>query len=261
MAASVARVGRPLLGVAVFLAALAVWEAWARSKGSILVPPASSVVETAWEVWPTTDFLTGVGASLRRLAAGFAIGAGVGIGLGLVMGSSTRARRALEPLVEFCRAMPAIAIVPAAIVLLGLGDAMQITVIAFGLCFPVLVNTLAGVRAVSPEVRDTAAMLQVGALERIFRIYLPGALPSIVAGLRVAVSLGLVAVVISEFVGEGEGLGRYIRLQQTEFDVPAMYCGILFLGLLGYVLNRLFLVGERRVLSWHYGSVGEGVGR
>ncbi len=251
-----ARAGRPLLGPAVFVAALGVWEAWARSKGSILIPPASSVVETAWAVWPTTDFLTGVEASLKRLAAGFAIGAGIGIGLGLVMGASRRARRTLEPLVEFGRAMPAIAIVPAAIVLLGLGDAMQITVIAFALCFPVLVNTVAGVRAVSPEVRDTASMLQVGALERTFRIYLPGALPTIVAGLRVAVSLGLVAVIISEFVGEGDGLGRYIRLQQTEFNVPEMYCGILFLGLLGYVLNRLFLVGERRVLSWHYGSVG-----
>jgi ABC-type nitrate/sulfonate/bicarbonate transport system permease component len=255
--AALARLSRPALGVAVFVATLGVWEAWARSEGSILTPPASSVAETAWEVWPTTQFLTGVGASLTRLAAGFVIGAGVGIALGLLMGSSRHARRTLEPLVEFARAMPAIAIAPAAIVLLGLGDAMQITVIAFALCFPVLVNTLEGVRAVSPEVRDTASMLQVGPVERTFRIYLPGALPSIVAGLRVAVSLGLVAVVISEFVGEGDGLGRYIRLQQTEFNVNEMYCGILFLGLLGYVLNRLFLLAEHHVLSWHYGSVGE----
>jgi ABC-type nitrate/sulfonate/bicarbonate transport system permease component len=256
-AASLARVARPLLGLTVFFAALGVWETWARSEGSVLIPPASSVLEAAWQVWPTADFLRGVAASLERLAAGFVIGVGIGVGLGLVMGSSRGTRRALEPLVEFGRAMPAIAIVPAAIVLLGLGSAMQITVIAFALCFPVLINTVEGVRAVSPEVRDTAAMLQVGPIERTFRIYLPGALPSIVAGLRVAVSLGVVAVVISEFAGEGEGLGRYIRLQQTEFNVPAMYCGILFLGVLGYTLNQLFLVAERRLLSWHFGSVGE----
>lgn len=198
-----------------------------------------------------------MGASLKRLAAGLVIGAGIGVTLGLLMGASRGTRRTLEPFVEFARATPAIAIVPIAVVLLGLGDAMQITVIAFGLCFPVLVNTLEGVRAVSPEVRDTASMLQVGGVERIFRIYFPAALPSIVAGLRIAVSLGLVMVVISEFVGEGDGLGRYIRFQQTQFNVPAMYCGLLFLGLLGYVLNRLFLVAERNVLSWHYGSVGE----
>jgi ABC-type nitrate/sulfonate/bicarbonate transport system permease component len=257
VAASVARIARPQLGIAVFVATLGVWEAWARSEGSILVPPATSILETAWDVWPTTEFLTGVQASLIRLCVGFVIGAGVGIAVGLVVGSSRRTRQTLEPFLEFGRAMPAIAIVPAAIILLGLGDAMQISVIAYALCFPILVNTMEGVRAVSPEVRDTASMLQVGGVERVLRIYLPGALPSIVAGLRVAVSLGLVAVVISEFVGEGEGLGRYIRLQQTEFDIPAMYSGLLFLGLLGVVLNRLFLVAERRVLAWHYGSIGE----
>ena len=105
--------------------------------------------------------------------------------------------------------------------------------IAFALCFPILVNTIEGVRAVSPEVRDTASMLQVGASSECSASTFPARSRSIVAGLRVAVSLGLVAVVISEFVGEGEGLGRYIRLQQTEFDIPAMYCGLLFLGLLG----------------------------
>jgi ABC-type nitrate/sulfonate/bicarbonate transport system permease component len=248
---------QPLLGVAAFVAALAAWEAWARAQGSVLVPTATTILETSWEVWPTDDFLTGVRASLARLAAGYAVAAGFAIAVGLVLGSSRRTRRAFEPLIEFGRAMPAIAIVPAAIVLLGLGDAMQIAVIAYALFFPVLVNTIEGVRAVSPEVRDTASMLHVGPVERVLRIYLPGALPSIFAGLRVAVSLGLVLVVVSELVGEGEGLGSFIRLQQTEYDIPALYCGILFLGLLGYVLNRLFLVVERHALSWHYGSVGE----
>jgi sulfonate transport system permease protein len=260
MTASAGRVGRALVGLLVFVVALAVWEAWARSEGSFLVPPASEVAERAWQVWPTTDFVTTVGASLKRLAAGFAVGAGIGVAFGLVMGSSRGTRRTLEPLMEFFRAIPAVAIVPAAIVILGLGDAMRVSVIAFGVCFPVLVNTIEGVRAVSPEARDTASMLQVGAVERIFRVYFPASLPSIMAGLRVAVSIGLVMVVVSEFVGEGDGLGVYIRFQQSQFNVPEMYGGILFLGLLGYVLNRLFLLAERRVLSWHYGAVGEQTG-
>jgi len=250
-------IGRRLLGVAVFALALGVWEVWARSESSFLFRPASEVVESAWQVWPTRDFLATVAASLKRLAAGYAAGSVLGIGVGVALGASRGARRAFEPLTEFLRAIPPVAIVPVAIVILGLGDAMRIAVIAFGVCFPVLVNAAEGVRAVSPEARDTAAMLQVRPVERLYRLYLPAALPSIVAGLRVALSIGLALVVISEFVGAQDGLGRYILFQQRQFNVPEMYGGIFFLGLLGYVLNQAFLVAERRALAWHYGAAGE----
>lgn len=253
-----ARFGGGLLGVGVFVAVLGLWELAAASWGSFLFPSATAVGERAWDVWPTSDFLSNVAASLKRLAAGYALGAGAGVAVGLLTGSSPRARRTLEPLVELLRATPPIAIVPAAIVVLGLGDAMAIAVIAFAVFFTVLVNTVQGVRTVSPEARDTAAMLQVGAAELLFRIYFRAALPSIFTGLRVALGVGLVMVVLSEFVGGGgDGLGRYILFQQTQFNVPEMYGGILFLGLLGYVLNRLFLVVEHRVLFWHRGDAGE----
>jgi ABC-type nitrate/sulfonate/bicarbonate transport system permease component len=101
-------------------------------------------------------------------------------------------------------------------------------------------------------------MLQVGSVERLYRVDLPAALPSIMAGLRIALSIGLVLVVISEFTaGSGTGLGRYIVTQQTLFNVPEVYGGILFLGLLGLLLNQLFLVVERRLLHWHLGATGE----
>jgi ABC-type nitrate/sulfonate/bicarbonate transport system permease component len=246
-----------LLGLAGFAAALGLWQVWARSMPSFLLPPVSVVAERAWEVWPTSEFVLTVAATLKRLAAGYTIGAGVGITVGLVLGASRNARRALEPLTELLRAVPPVAIVPVAIVILGLGDGMRIAVIAFGVCFPVLVNAAEGVRTVSAEARDTAAMLHVGPVEQLYRIYLPAALPSIVAGLRVALSIGLVMVVISEFVGSPNGLGHYILFQQSQFNVPEIYGGILFLGLLGYVLNQLFLVVERRLLASHYGAVGE----
>ena len=258
MKASAARrlVG-PALGVLVFLAALAVWQLWAGAEDSFLVPTASEVGERAWDVWPTSEFLSEVGRSMKRYAAGFAIAAAIGIALGLLVGASRAARRTLDPFLECLRAVPAIAIVPAAILILGLGDASRIAVIAFGLCFPILVNTAEGVRAIPLEVRDTASMLHVGRVERVLRIYLPAALPSIMAGLRIAVSLGLVLVIVSEFVGETNGMGYYLIIQQSEFDYPELYAGILFLGVLGYALNRLFLVVERRVLAWHYGAAGE----
>lgn len=252
------RLGGRLLGVLVFLVVIGLWELWTRLEPSFLFPPASAVAERAWQVWPTSEFLTTVAApSLKRLAAGYAIGAGIGIAVGMVMGASPRIRRTVEPLVEILRATPPIAVVPAAIVILGLGDSMRITVIAFGVLFPVLVNSVDGVRAVSPEARDTASLLGLGFIERILRIYFPAALPSIFAGLRVALSIGLVMVVISEFVGGSDGIGYYILFEQTTYNVNEVYGGILFLGLLGYVLNTLFLLAEQRVLAWHYGAVGE----
>ena len=254
---TVASVGRRLLGVVVFVGALVIWEIWARVENSFYVPPLTEVLDRAWHVWPTNDFLTEASSSVKRLAAGFVIGAGLGIAIGLLMGASRTTRRVLEPSIELLRATPPIAIVPVFIVVLGFGDSMRIGVIAFGVCFPVLVNTFEGVRAVSPEVRDTASMLHVDGAERLLRIYLPAALPSIMAGLRIGISIGLVMVVVSEFVGEGGGIGHYILDQQGQFNVPEMYAGILFLGLLGYVLNRVFVLVERRVLAWHYGAAGD----
>ena len=251
------RLRRRLLGVVVVLVVVGVWEAWARAQPSFLFPPASVVVERAWQVWPTSDFLTNVSESLKRLGAGYLIGATIGVAVGLVLGASRPVRRALEPLVEILRATPPIAIVPVAIVILGLGDSMRISVIAFGVIFPVLVNSLDGVRAVSPEARDTAALLHLGRVERSLWIYLPAALPSIFAGLRVALAVALVMVVLSEFVGGQDGLGYYIILQQSQYNVPEVYAGIAFLGVLGYVLNRLFLVVESYALAWHRGAVGD----
>jgi ABC-type nitrate/sulfonate/bicarbonate transport system permease component len=115
------------------------------------------------------------------------------------------------------------------------------------------------VRAVAPEIRDSAALFRLSRVERSLRVYLPAALPTIFAGLRTALSIGLVLVVISELNGEGDGLGVYIESQRALFNIPEVYVGIVFLGLLGYVLNRLFLVLEQRVLAWHYGAIGDPV--
>ena len=185
MKVRLADVGRWLLGALVFLAALGLLELWARHANTFGLPRMSEVLGTALDEWPKPEFRSGVAASLTRLAAGLAIGVGVGVVVGLLMGSSRGARRTLGPMTELLRATPVIAILPVAIALVGLGDAMNVSLIAFGVCFPVLVNTIDGVRTVPPEARDTASMLHVGPAERVFRIYLPSALPSIVAGIRI----------------------------------------------------------------------------
>ena len=254
---SLGRVGRPLLGVAVFVGALVIWEVWARHAGSFLVPPASEVLDRAWHIWPTRDFLADVAASLRRLAVGFAIGAGSRhrdrAPHGILACDEARARSARR-----ARA----------------GDSAH----RDRPCADRRARRRAGhadrgdrVRRLLPRARQHRRGrpgrvaggprhgLDAARRPRGTRLphLLPAALPSIVAGLRVAVSIGLVLVVISEFVGTGDGLGSYIWALRGQFLYPEMYAAILFLGLLGYALNRLFLVAERRILAWHYGAAGE----
>ena len=135
---SVTRLGGGVLGVLVFAAALALWDAWPRSEwAAFYFPGVGTVAHTAREVWLDGDFLRAVGASLRRLALGYALGALTGIAIGVAIGSSPRARSTLGPTTEFLRAVPVVAVLPIAIVLLGDGDAMRVAVIAFGVFFPV----------------------------------------------------------------------------------------------------------------------------
>jgi sulfonate transport system permease protein len=255
--AQLVQVYRMLLGFVVFAAAVGFWEVWARTHPSFLLPTPGAVVRRAAHVWPTSAFLTNVEASLGRLGVGYAVGAGLGIVFGLFMGAWRPVRRTLAPTVELLRATPPIAIVPVAILVFGFVNEMQISVIAFGVIFPVLIYTLDGVRAVSPEARDVAVLLRLSWRDRILRVYLPSALPSIFAGLRVALPIGLVMVVVSEFVGGRDGIGYYIVFQQSLFNAPDVYGGILFLGLLALALNGAFLLVERFVLRWHYGAAGE----
>jgi ABC-type nitrate/sulfonate/bicarbonate transport system permease component len=238
------------------VAALLAWQLWAERSDPFYVPTTTEIFGAAWSLWRNPDFLSDAAESLERLVAGFVIGSAIGIGVGLLMGSSTRTRRALEPLVDLLRSTPPIAIAPALLIIAGFGNGMRVPLIAFGVCFPVLLNTVDGVRAVSPEARDTASMLHVGRLEQAVRIYLPAALPSIAAGLRIAISVALVLVVVGEFVGEGGGIGGYLDVAANRAEFPEVYACILFLGVIGYVANRIFLLIERRALAWHYGAIG-----
>ena len=243
----------------VFVGALVIWEIWARAENSFYVPPLTEVLDRAWHVWPTNDFLTEASSSVKRLAAGFVIGAGLGIAIGLPSWvpparrggefSSHRSSSSGQP--------PPIAIVPAFIVVLGFGDSMRIGVIAFGVCFPFWSTRSKACGRYLQRYATRPRCCTSTEPSVSFASTSPAALPSIMAGLRIGISIGLVLVVVSEFVGEGGGLGHYILDQQGQFNVPEMYAGILFLGLLGYVLNRVFVLVERRVLAWHYGAAGD----
>jgi ABC-type nitrate/sulfonate/bicarbonate transport system permease component len=247
---------RRLLGVATIALLLAAWEANARAHPSVYVPPVSQIALAFGREWFSPQFVHQAVPSLARLAAGFAIAAVVGVVLGVAIGVWDALYRMLDPVLQVLRALPPAAVIPVGILLLGIGDAMKVSVIVFGAIWPILVNSADGARAVESERLDTARNFGFSRLETVAGVTFPSALPQIFAGLRIGLALAFIMIVISEMVGGSNGLGYAILSAQRTFAIPEMYAGIVLLAILGYTLNAIFLLIERRVLAWHRGATG-----
>jgi ABC-type nitrate/sulfonate/bicarbonate transport system permease component len=226
---------------------------WSSGSTSFYFPPATDVFRSFGDTWVFERVGSDMLPSLARLAIGYAIAALLGIALGVLLGSYPRVARAVEPLVEFLRAVPPPALIPFAILVLGIGDAMKIFIIALVCLFPILLNTVDGVRGIDPTLVATARVYRLGRRDRLAHVVLRGASPQIFAGLRTSLSLALILMVISELVASSNGIGYFVLQSQRSFDIDAMWSGIVLLGLLGYVLNAAFLLVERRALAWHRG--------
>jgi ABC-type nitrate/sulfonate/bicarbonate transport system permease component len=235
------------------LALVALWWVLTRESTSFFVPAPGELVTTFGDVWFGERFLDDVVPSLARLAVGLALAIGLGILLGLVIGSSTVLRHLTEPVLEFLRAIPPPVLVPILIVLVGINDTMKVLVIVSGCIWPVLLNTVEGVRAVDDVLSDTARAYGIHGASRITMLTLPAASPQIFTGIRQALSIGLILMVISEMFASSSGLGFTIVQFQRTFAVPEMWSGIVVLGLIGVALAGVFQFVERRVLRWYHG--------
>ncbi|MTD57440.1 ABC transporter permease [Amycolatopsis pithecellobii] len=250
---SVVRIpGLLLLEIALPITIVAVW--WVASKGSqsLYFPPLSDIVDSFQRLWLFDHVRSDVIPSLRNLGLGYLAACALGIGLGLLLGAVHWLGDALSPVVEFLRAIPGVALLPLAIVLLGIEPSMRVAIICYGATWPVLLNTIDGVRSVDPVVRDVAACYRLPRRDRMLRIALPAAGPYIVAGMKTALSLGITLIVVSELMASTDGIG-YVTLQaQRSFAATDMWAGILLLGILGYVLNLAFQGFENLALRWHH---------
>jgi ABC-type nitrate/sulfonate/bicarbonate transport system permease component len=255
-----ARVLRLGLELCAPLAAVGLLAIWSARQESFYYPPFSEVLTALRDTW-TSEHVTGdVAPSLGRMAAGLAIAVIVGVTVGLVLGTAPRVRRALTPIIEFLRAIPPPALLPAAIVGVGVGDSMKILLIAFVCTWPVLLNAMDGATGLDPTLAITSYAYGIGRRDRLLRVVLPAATPQILAGVRVATSLALIVMVISEMVASTNGIGHVILQAQRTFAIPQMWSGILLLGALGCALNGLLAVIERRVLRSHHTASTSGPG-
>lgn len=233
---------------------LVVWGLWSAAADSFFFPPLTDILETFAETWVFDRVGSDVVPSLLRLGAGYVIAVGVAVLLGIPLGLSRAARRAASPILEFLRAIPPPALIPFAIVVIGVGNGMKVFIIAVVCVWPVLLNTIDGITGIDPTMNDTARVYGVRGLERLRKVLLPAASPQIFAGMRTSLSLALILMVISEMVASTNGIGFFVLQSQRSFAIPEMWSGIILLGLLGYLLNLIFMVGERRVLAWHRGA-------
>jgi ABC-type nitrate/sulfonate/bicarbonate transport system permease component len=249
---------RRMLGIAleigVPVAVVAGWALWSEQAESFFFPPLTDILVTFEETWLFERVGSDVLPSLGRLAAGYSIAVVVAIAVGLVLGLSRTAGRAAAPIVEFLRAIPPPALLPFAIVVIGVGNSMKIFIIAFVCLWPVLLNTIDGIGGIDPTLKDTTRVYGVRGVDRLRLVIMPAAAPQIFAGMRTSLSLALILMVISEMVASTNGIGFFVLQSQRTFAIQEMWSGILLLGLLGYILNVLFVLAERRVLAWHRGA-------
>jgi ABC-type nitrate/sulfonate/bicarbonate transport system permease component len=243
-----------LLEITVPLALLGLWAVLSASSDTYYFPPLTEILETFMDTWVFERVGSDVVPSLMRLALGYGIACVVAVVAGLALGLSLTLRRAADPIVQFLRAIPPPALLPFGILVLGVGNSMKVFIIAFVCLWPVLLNTIDGVAGVDPTLRETSRVYGIGARDRLLRVTLPAAAPQIFAGMRTALSLALILMVISEMVASSNGIGYFVLQSQRSFAIPEMWSGIVLLGILGYVLNGLFLLVERRVLRWHRGA-------
>jgi ABC-type nitrate/sulfonate/bicarbonate transport system permease component len=234
-----------------FLAFL--WEIVSRNKliSPLYFPPISKDLVAFYQLMLDGTLPLEVIRSLGRIFGGFFLAVVVMIPLGILMGLFKPIYNLFEPLTELLRPLPPPAIIPVVMLFLGIGEAMKILVIAFACSFPILINTMDGVRSVEPTLVDTAKTFGRNRYEVILQVILPASLHQIFTGWRVALPIALIVDIIAEMVGALNGIGRFILLMQRRFDIPEMYAGIFLVAIVGYALNALLRYLNRTLIGWH----------
>lgn len=230
-----------------------IWEAAARASliTPQVLPAPSSVAETAWTLIVSGALTEHLRASLARAMAGFAIGGSIGFGLGLVVGFSRLAESLLDRTVQMIRAIPFLALLPLVIVWFGVDEAGKIFLVSLAVMFPIYINTVLGIRQVDPKLLELARVTGLSRFETVRRIVLPGAMPSVLTGVRYSLATAWLALVIAETVATTEGIG-FLAMDAREFlQTNVIVLTVLIYAAIGVGADGIARVLERRLLGWH----------
>jgi sulfonate transport system permease protein len=218
----------------------------------VFLPTPEATFASLREGLASGSLLEQSGATLRRMVEGWFLACLAGVLLGALIGTSAAARAWLQPMLEFIRPLPASAIMPLAISIFGLGPSMVLFVVAFGAMWPVLLATLHGFASVEPRLREVAGALQLPRRDFIWKIGLPSAMPDILSGMRLSLTVSLIVAVVGEMIASQTGLGQAILLAARSFRASELFAGIALLGVIGFVANALLAGAEKRLLRWQH---------
>lgn len=242
-----------LIFVASIVAALVFWELISRT-GAISekdLPAMSTTFGEFWDLVRTGDFWHAVLQTVRGWALGLGVAAVLAIPAGILLGSSELAATAFRVPIEFLRPIPSAALIPVLFLTLGTTLQSEIFLAAFGAFWPLLVQTMYGVRDVDPVALDTARSFQVGPSERLYRIKLPSAVPYIATGMRISSGVALILAFTAELFMGNPGLGQKVNVAQSFGLENQLYAYALATGFLGLTIHLVSTAAERRVLRWH----------
>ncbi|MFD2611323.1 ABC transporter permease [Paenibacillus gansuensis] len=220
---------------------------------STFLPPFSAIVETWWRMLLSGDLQDHAAASLTRSFGGFALAIAVSIPIGLAIGWWKGVSDLLNPLLELFRNTAALAILPVFILLLGLGETSKIAIVFYACAFPLLLNTISGVRNVDPLLIKSARSMGLSPVALFRKVILPASIPTIFVGVRQSAAASILVLVAAEMVGAKEGLGYLIQYAQFSFQIKEMYAGILTISLIGLALNYTLVFAERKLTAWKQG--------
>ncbi|RWD39142.1 ABC transporter permease [Mesorhizobium sp.] len=236
----------------ILIAFLAIWQL-SSSAGWVnaaVLPPIDTIVSALWNGLAGGTLLGDIAISLQRAGLAFAAAVAVAIPLGLFMGQVRAVETALDPILQVFRQTSALALYPVFILLLGLGEASKVFVIFWATLFPLLLNTISGVKQVDPKLLEMARVYGATRLTAFRRVVLPGAVPSIFVGLRLSATTALLLLIASEMIGANKGIGFQVMNAQYNFQIPLMFAAIVILAGLGLIANQALVSLQRRLCRW-----------
>ena len=246
-----------LTGVLLIVLLLGLWQYSATQMiNTPTWPPVTQIVATWVDNILDGTIFVHVFATFWRQILGYIIAVALGIGVGLAMGYFRVLYNLFKPLVEVLRPIPGPAYLPVLILFVGIGDEMKVILIMLASFFPILLNTYAGVRSIDLVQLDTARTFGLSTLQTFRELILPAASPQILTGMRISLAISLILAILGEMIASNDGLGYFTLLAQRTFRVPEMYAGLFTLAIFGYLLNRLFLLFEARLIRWHRETSG-----
>lgn len=249
-----------ILSLVFLLAVASLWQLCVAYKliNPLWFPGPMDTLRKLWSLITAGEMTVPVVETLRRMVSGFFVASVLGVLIGGAIASFDFLRRLLDPTVEFLRPLPASALIPVVILVLGYSEKMIVVVVVLGAIWPILLASIHGFRSLDPRLLEVAELLQMSPWARAIKLQLPSALPSIFSGIRVSMSIAIIVTVAAEMLSSQGGVGFLMLMGARSFHSTEVFSGILVLGVIGLTTNALLGLVEQLLIKWPVEATGLG---